>query len=479
MTKEPLRGASWARTACAALLLMMAVAAQGAIDRKTIVRRNNPHAESVGERQFLLGNGQNSINVDATALQTFVTKGAGPFIVGLNLSDTLRLTDLQMTLDRWNGKADSRFSYDGHRYHVETVHTLATFSTKRELMSDRSKTEANMVATRINCDTTFEVRLTPLFPDHSPASSLKVIHLKNHAAIRAADGEGQTCWLLLSWTGKVAIRKQAGCVVLRSKEKTLELQFSVARANPNDNFYNTSWVEPFSGEAMNVATAWSSYWMEYGFADFSAVDDPAARRLEQRMVAALYNMAASQPEDWWAMAPFTLYGFPQQASIAVERHARKSPKELAARPEFIALAEMTLRAYVGPETVSRHSVARENLWRNYATLIGAYGPYVAQAASQLAAGPAPTPTGSLRWINTDQLPAVAQRWQEAYDSLACTDQLPTEAETLYGFTENQLFSVPDDVAIDSLSDSDFLLMLAARRWPQAWPVVVENILPLP
>lgn len=469
------------------------------IDRKTLIRRNNPTCHHIGREQFLLGEGSMSFHVDATALQTFVPDSALALNMGVNLTDTTRLTSLNMTLDRWTGKADSRFRYDGHYYHVETV------------CSPSNNHSRPAFATRVSSDSIFEVVLRPsAVLANTGDNVIKVTSLKQHAAIRLLNTTGQGKpyhWFIMSWRGNASLKVRGNQIVLRckgtpivsegKKKKDFTLDLSIMRTNdmPSDSYFNSDPILPFTDFALKTATGWNTFWTECGIADFSATGAPEARLAEQRLIEALYNITSATPADWWLQTPLTAYGFAKQVVPLFRKSLRNQPEQLWQRPELIAATLLTLRAYTEPQVAERFEMTADEVNRLFTTIINAYSEHVSKSALLLAEGKTTAPD----YLDRDRLLAVATAWKAAADSLGNVQQVvpaneeAATADTTVATRSQQtindaakgLFRLPtvaELVASPTLTprrQSLLLLAVAARQWPQQWNVKTEDLLPLP
>ncbi|MBR3009500.1 MAG: hypothetical protein IKH91_01595 [Prevotella sp.] len=538
---------SWAQDDAFSLLGGRQQRHTSSINRKALVRRHNPTTHHVGRQQFLMGESNLFFHVDATALQTFVADPQLPLNIGLNLPDTTRLSRLDMSLDRWNGKAESRFHYAGQYYHVETV------------CSPIYKYEDQMVrptySTRITSDTVFEVVLTPA-PYMERASkdvdqtAMTVTSLKHHAAVRLLNlsGDGNVFqWIAFTWRGNASLRKRGNRIVLRckgdqvtiegmkKKNYSLDITMYKVPSMPSDYFFNQKNIVPFTDFALRTSTGWNNFWTETGIADFSAVDSPEAFEMERKLVESLYDVAARTPADWWQQTPLTLYGFAKQVVPDMRRIIKADAEQLWRRPELIATALLTLRAYTLPEVAKRFSLTSEEVAQLKTTVLNAFCLHVAKAADLLASGTTTAPD----CLDRDALLAVAKWWQEETDRVNETqrvapnpsrgegglDTLPADSVSLSvqslsvdvapssmqslptdSVLSSRLFKLPSPweatgvfraatgVATAPLRGAnpsfamgeqgvgisiDYLLYIAGRCWPDTWKVSTEYLLPLP
>ena len=468
---------SWAQDDAFSLLGKRPQRLSTTINRKALVRRHNPTTHHVGREQYLLGESSLFFHVDATGLQTFLPDTKSSLNVGLNFADTTRISNLDMTLDRWMGKADSRFRHNGRYFHVETV-CAPSYNTSYMMVRPT-------FATRITSDSIFEVRFYA--SQEAAAPTLSVTKLKNHAAICIANITEQGTrpqWYTVSWRGNASLKKRGNGLVLyckgntvrsegkKVKDYSVDIIINKVESKPSDAFFNFERLVPFADYAMRTATGWNTFWTECGIADFSAEEHPDAKKLEGRLIEALYNITANTPGDWWLQAPLTVYGFAKQMTGDFKNEIKKHPEELCKRPEFIAAALLTLRAYVHPEVAKRFQMTQKMVDEFRLTIINAYAPSVRTTAVNLAGNS----NEQLDGLDRNQLLSIAGQWVAIADS-------PEDNDIC--FTEGTLFHLPmatDFLNLPTLSPKQqqtLLFSIAARRWPAEWKVKVEDILTLP
>lgn len=452
---------------------MMAGAQTQHIDRKALVRRHNQHVtgqltDSLSRQKWTLANGVQPFHFDVTGLQTFVGDRRWPIATGLNFADATGITDLDATLDRWSGRFTSRFRRNGQQFRVETIYTQQA------------------VATRITSDTIFEISFRPqadidaqnpfFSPDEAKNDRKKLKYSKmghrERFVVTLHDGEKEH-WLAVAWYGKASLRKESDRIVLACRGGTTEILFRRLPSEPDEYFFDNLMVMPFTEYALDVASEWSEFWLGCGLVDFSPTNEPEARLAEKRMVETLYRYASLVPNDWWLMSPLALYGYPNQVAEMLRWAIPSS--SVGKRPEFIAVAEMLMRAYSHPRIAQRFMLTPEAVERNRLTVLNAYGDLVEQAAeflkenhdSLIASLGSP-----MRYLRSEQLLEVAKNWREARaDS---TLRQPSTADNL------PLFRLPPFQTIlaepaSAQNDVLLLLAIATRQWPGNWKVIDENI----
>lgn len=427
-----------------ALVLMLGIGQVSAqeIDRKEVVRRNNPHVTTMDKLSSLsVGNGRFAVTVDATGLQTFPEeyssgvplgtmsdwgwdsfsnlkhfkdedvlverdfgrghkewysaqfkqpgkqKEAESYLranphrlhlgtIGLNLDDMSQVKDIDQTLDLWNGKIDSKFTYNGQKYHVETV-------------VDPTKSRNN-VSSRITSDDEIEVIIRFPYPTgkhtddgcdwdrQNDRNHITNVYKGNGVLeverILVRTNHPNSYWLYVSWIGddvKTSVNNSNHTIILRSKSGVLDFscEFSPAERRRIQ-------IEPFAEHAIRSGQEWNNYWKEGGIVDFSHVKDPRAKELERRTILSQYlmkvNDAGETPPqetgltynswfgkfhlemEWWHQAHFALWGRPNYLAQTMVWYYRviEKAKEIAQRQGFTGVRWMKMTDPSGREAPS-------------------------------------------------------------------------------------------------------------------------------
>ena len=283
-------------------------------------------------------------------------------VVGLGLEPE-KITHLDQTLDLWTGMIDSRFTYDGKSYHVQTV----------------CHPTRDMIATRIvTDDRKMEVRFDFPYPTgkHSDDACDWDEWEKN---ITSFDGELSTCTDTLKRVldGNSRFDPAAYYVAIHWGEGT-HSHINLRGSHPtwNNVHFNcssptTSFTceffeqkdpdrKPLTFDQVAAASAdyWERYWTEGAMVDFSACTDPRAAELERRVILSQYLLAVNDAGDtppqetgltynswfgkfhlemiWWHQAQFALWGHPELLDHTLEWYFKAEPmaREIASRQGF-------------------------------------------------------------------------------------------------------------------------------------------------
>ncbi len=302
--------------------------------------------------------------------------------VGLELDPQL-VTDVNQTLDLWTGMIDSRFTYGGHRYHVQTV----------------CHPERDMIATRIVSKGKKTITLTFPYPTgkHSDDACDWDEWERN---ITSFEGMGNTCTDTLKriLDGQSRFDKADYFVALHWDEghrSYVNLKgntplwnhqhFSIADADSAVAFTCEFFQEKdpsrpvltFDEVMAASAKYWKDYWTKGGITDFSACTDPRAKELERRVILSQYLLAVNDGGDtppqetgltynswfgkfhlemtWWHMAQFALWGHPAILEHALDWYLTVMPvaKDIAHRQGFDGVRWMKMTDPSGTEAPSK------------------------------------------------------------------------------------------------------------------------------
>ena len=245
--------------------------------------------------------------------------------IGLDLKDMSLVKDIDQTLDLWRGKIESRFTYNGQKYHVETV-----VDPRKDILSSRVQSDGEISVvirfpyptgkhTDDGCDwTNKDLHKTSVYKGKGVLEVTRFI-----------EGNGIGGYsVYISWMGKVNVSTPSEhTIVLRSKSGVLD--FSCEFSSLPLKKIN---IEPFSEHAIRSAQVWNNFWKEGGIVDFSHVKDSRAKELERRIILSKYllmvNDAGKTPPqetgltynswfgkfhlemEWWHQAQFALWGHP-------------------------------------------------------------------------------------------------------------------------------------------------------------------------
>ena len=291
--------------------------------------------------------------------------------IGLDLDDMNLVKDIDQTLDLWTGKIDSRFTYKGQKYHVETVCD--------------PRVRVNTVSWRITSDGPISVIIR--FPDHTGKHTddgcdwktdisdyitfTKNLRDRVVEVERYPKGVG-TYFMSVSWMGKAKVSfPKTKSIKLTSDTGTLDFscEFSSKRTR-------TIFMEPFTEHAIRAAQSWNNYWNTGGIVDFSHVQDPRAAELERRVILSRYLMLVNDAGDtppqetgltynswfgkfhlemeWWHQAQFALWGQPNLLARTFLWYQQVMPiaKDIAQRQGFEGIRWMKMTDPSGLEAPS-------------------------------------------------------------------------------------------------------------------------------
>lgn len=230
------------------------------------------------------------------------------------------ISDIDQTLDMWNGLIDSRFMSDGKKIHVKTSVDPAL----------------DLVAAEISDEGRHALALRLPYPtgNHSDDAcdwtadslhSTDIIMSQPGKAVIKHEIDTTVYFITLNWDAKTeAVKDGPHTIVINpdSEKWSVTAQFTET---------DTDGSNRMAKDVMADASAyWQKFWKEGGVVDFSLCTDPRAKELERRVVLSQYLLAtncagATPPQEtgltynswfgkfhlemiWWHQAQFALWG---------------------------------------------------------------------------------------------------------------------------------------------------------------------------
>lgn len=240
--------------------------------------------------------------------------------LGFHGITTDALSDIDQTLDMWNGVINSSFKANGKKASVKT-------SVDPEL---------DLVAAEIKDEGRHSIALRLPYPtgkhsddacdwDADSLHSTEIVLSEAGKAVVRHSLDTISYYITLNWSGKTeAIMDSANTVVIAPDSDTWDItaQFTEEMTDGNN---------PSAATAIEGASEyWQDFWSKGGVVDFSHCTDPRAKELERRVVLSQYllatNCAGTTPPQetgltynswfgkfhlemiWWHQAQFALYG---------------------------------------------------------------------------------------------------------------------------------------------------------------------------
>lgn len=258
------------------------------------------------------------------------------------------LTDIDQTLDMWNGVINSSFKADGKKASVITA----------------VDPQLDLVAAEINDEGRHPIALRLPYPTGKhcddacdwEADSLHTTEIVLSEAGKAVvkhSVDTTAYYITLNWTGNSeAILDSANTVVINpdAEKWNITAQFTEEMTDGNN---------PSAASAIeDAAEYWQDFWGKGGVVDFSHCTDPRAKELERRVVLSQYllatNCAGTTPPQetgltynswfgkfhlemiWWHQAQFALYGHEDLLARTLPWYEKAEPnaKSIAERQGF-------------------------------------------------------------------------------------------------------------------------------------------------
>ena len=305
--------------------------------------------------------------------------------VGLDL-EASEVKDIDQTLDLWTGLIDSRFTYRGHRYHVQTV----------------CHPERDMIAVRVVSTGKKTIKVDFPYPTGKHTddgcdwdewerniTSFEGIGTSHTDTLkRVLDGKSRfdtaNYYVALNWCeGHRSFVCLKGDTPLWNHN-----HFDIAERDTavafTCEFYQANDLRrsPLTFDEVVAASAehWKNYWTKGGIVDFSHCTDSCARELERRVVLSQYLLAVNDGGDtppqetgltfnswfgkfhlemiWWHQAQFALWGHPEILEHSLDWYFTAIPKarEIAQRQGFRGVRWMKMTDPSGTEAPSTNTV---------------------------------------------------------------------------------------------------------------------------
>lgn len=247
-------------------------------------------------------------------------------IVGLELeSDTIlsSLTDIDQTLDMWEGKIKSSFVWEDVFYQVQTV----------------CHPSADMVSAKIVSSSCPSVKFCFPYPtgghtdnacdwNSNEKHTTSIIKLDRQSVVLKRIIDSTKYYVKVDWEGGAVFKeKKKNYFVLVSQDSICSFTCQFV---PDSVAFLTA---TFEGVRKIALDYWKNYWMTGGVVDFSHCTDLRAKELERRIVLSQYLLAIqcagnTPPQEtgltynswygkshlemtWWHQAHFALWGHPE------------------------------------------------------------------------------------------------------------------------------------------------------------------------
>ena len=206
-------------------------------------------------------------------------------IVGLELGDGVRmedLTDVQQTLDLWQGRVSSSFRLGDVDYRVQTV-CHPTLDLVAATVVDRARTGIKLrfpYPTGQHADDACNW-------DANERHTTTLVRQDAQNALLKRTLDETTYYVRLYWQGQASLaEKSANYWVLTPAEDSLAFACAFLPDEPADASLPT-----YAETETAAAEHWNRFWQQGAAVDFSHCTDPRAAELERRVVLSQYLLA--------------------------------------------------------------------------------------------------------------------------------------------------------------------------------------------
>lgn len=341
----------------AALAMSISACGPEKIDRKALVARNNPHIDSLAPLNSLnLGNGEFTLTLDATGLQTFpefckdgLSLGtysewcwhSFPNVEGYSMEETYEnhplpghpegiyavqvgfaqserskaaaswvrsnphrvhlgnvgfegmkpeeISEVDQTLDMWDGVLRSSFKWKGMPVQVSTVN---------------GGQQDDQIAASISAESPIPVSLRFPYPtgantddasnwDADDKHSTEIVSQSSNAAVLRRVIDNVVYYVSVSWEGKAElVQTEANRLVLTPAEGSWSFCVRFEQEAPLDE------APSFKAAAAAGKKLWNDYWQTSAVVDFSHCTNEQAPLLERKLVLSQYLMRVQEAQNF-------------------------------------------------------------------------------------------------------------------------------------------------------------------------------------
>lgn len=282
-------------------------------------------------------------------------------IVGFKGMEMDSISDIDQTLDMWNGQIISRF-----RYASLPINVITACHPGRD-----------MIEADINDPSLHSVQLLFPYPTgkHSDdacnwADSLphnvQLVSINDHSAVYRHTLDGQSYYISIVWRNAEAPVIQHNSILIRPNKKAWNLTVEYTPELPSNKEMNERKRTDLGKVVSHARTYWNRYWKDGAAVDFSHCTNPLAKELERRVVLSQYLTAiqcagSTPPQEtgltynswfgkfhlemiWWHQAHFALWGHPEMMARTLPWYesAAIMAKQIAERQGFEGIRWMKM-----------------------------------------------------------------------------------------------------------------------------------------
>ena len=278
-----------------------------------------------------------------------------------------QISDIDQTLDMWNGEIRSDFKVDGSPVEVRTyVHPDA------DMMAASIKDSKHLpLAIRLpyptggHCDDACNW-------DADSLHITEIIESDTNHALLAHKLDSTTYYINVAWTGDASLKQEGNnTLILTPASDEWDISATYSSATPEKA--NASLAETRDASAKY----WKDFWTKGGVVDFSHCTDPRAKELERRVVLSQYLLAiqcagSTPPQEtgltynswfgkfhmemiWWHQAQFALWGHEDLLNRTLPWYESSAhiARDIAERQGFKGLRWMKMTDPSGIEAPSK------------------------------------------------------------------------------------------------------------------------------
>ncbi len=272
---------------------------------------------------------------------------------GISVTD---ITDIDQTLNLWDGRIESYFSLRGERVEVTTA-----VSPNEDLVAAIVKSQRPMpICLRFPYPTGIHTDDACNWEVDSLHFTQIIEQGPNHALLLHTLDNDSYC-ISVSWDGEASLeQKGPNYFTLNPSSSYYSFAVEFSPTMPHTLHLEASqYIE-------DASKAWNDYWTTGGAVDFGGCTDPRAKELERRVVLSQYLLAtqcagSTPPQEtgltynswfgkfhlemiWWHQAQFALWGHPEKLARTLGWYEKAAPnaRKIAQRQGFKGLRWMKM-----------------------------------------------------------------------------------------------------------------------------------------
>ena len=289
------------------------------------------------------------------------------------------ITNINQTLDLWNGELISRFMIDDENVKVISMVDQETDELHVRVESNLIMKERLSLKIKYPYPTGAWLNEGVTYDDSEPLQ-LKLTRDRSNLSIKRQI-DSLTYFTSVASTIKMEVKNQSNGFLFKPENKASRWEFSVSFSEKEKHIATAN----FEQSRSTVNKAYEDFWTAGGMMDFGATEEPAAYEIERRMILSMYltqvNCSGAYPPQetgltynswygkphlemhWWHGVHFALWGRPDVLQKQLEWYKSNQgvARGMAQRQGFKGVRWQKMTDHRGGETSS--SVGSYLIWQ--------------------------------------------------------------------------------------------------------------------